>query len=130
MGQELALMTWRAFVRRFVGRACDGTPEDGGRQLSRRARLVFRQPPFVCDLTQSCGLADWFTWIRVHAPGKERVLYFHGGAYLSGSGRTHRGMLARIAKLSGVQVCAPDYRLLQEAPFPAAFDDAVRRGHL
>lgn len=45
-------------------------------------------------------------------------------------------MLGRISKLSGVHICALDYRLLQEAPFPAAFDDAreawdhlVRRGY-
>jgi acetyl esterase/lipase len=35
-------------------------------------------------------------------------------------------MLGRLSQYAGVRVCAPDYRLLQQAPFPAAFDDAVR----
>ena len=55
-----------------------------------------------------------------------QVLYYlHGGAYLGGSPRTHRGMLAHIAKASGATVIAIDYRLAPEHPYPAALDDAV-----
>lgn len=52
------------------------------------------------------------------------VLYFHGGAYLIGSSTTHRGMTGHLAKTSGCQVIAPDYRLAPEHPFPAGLDDA------
>lgn len=52
------------------------------------------------------------------------VLYFHGGAYMIGSSSTHRGITGHLAKTSGCQVIAPDYRLAPEHPFPAALDDA------
>jgi acetyl esterase/lipase len=53
------------------------------------------------------------------------ILYFHGGGYLAGSGKTHGAMLAHLSEYSGVPVFAQDYRLLQTAPFPAPPDDAV-----
>lgn len=52
------------------------------------------------------------------------VLYLHGGAYMIGSSGTHRGITGQLAKASGCQVVAPDYRLTPEHPFPAALDDA------
>jgi len=56
----------------------------------------------------------------------EQVLYYmHGGAYLGGSPRSHRGMLAWIAKAAGCTVIAIDYRLAPEHPYPAAREDAV-----
>lgn len=53
------------------------------------------------------------------------VLYFHGGAYLTGSPATHRAMLARLLQGSGLPALLPQYRLAPEHPFPAAFDDAL-----
>jgi len=52
------------------------------------------------------------------------ILYFHGGGYIIGSPRTHRGITGYLAKFSGAMVIAPDYRLAPENPFPAALDDA------
>lgn len=52
------------------------------------------------------------------------VVYFHGGAYIIGSPDTHRGITGHLAKASGCEVIAPDYRLAPEHPFPAALDDA------
>lgn len=121
---QLRLATWgaRRFVRPGLARA--GTPEKAKVQFDRASAWFFREPPFLCH---SATMIDGqrFHWIRVGKPASRKIiLYLHGGGYLSGSGATHRGMLGRIAKLSGVEICAPDYRLLQEAPFPAAFDDA------
>lgn len=97
-------------------------PDEARHDFARTARYLFRQPPFVRHLVRPGGLH----WISASdcAPGRV-ILYLHGGAYISGSPVTHRGMIARISKLSGVEVCAPAYRLAQDAPFPAAFDDAV-----
>ena len=53
------------------------------------------------------------------------VLYFHGGAYVMGSARTHLAPLSRLARLTGLQIVVPDYRLAPEHPAPAAFQDAV-----
>ncbi len=58
------------------------------------------------------------------APGQV-ILYFHGGAYFSGSSKTHGPMLGQLALDSKTDVIAQDYRLVLEAPFPAAFEDAV-----
>ncbi|MGV8987714.1 MAG: alpha/beta hydrolase fold domain-containing protein [Cypionkella sp.] len=53
------------------------------------------------------------------------ILYFHGGAYMTGSPVTHLGLAGRIAQMTGLPVFLPDYRLAPEHPAPAAFEDAV-----
>lgn len=53
------------------------------------------------------------------------VLYLHGGAYVTGSPRTHRGLTSRLARDARVCVAVPDYRLAPEHPHPAAVDDAL-----
>ncbi|MCB4456050.1 alpha/beta hydrolase fold domain-containing protein [Leisingera sp. McT4-56] len=52
------------------------------------------------------------------------ILFLHGGAYLAGSARAYQGMLSRLSRASGLEIAVPDYRLLQQAPFPAAYEDA------
>ena len=52
------------------------------------------------------------------------VLYFHGGGYIIGSPRTHRGITGHLARASGAMLIVPDYRLAPESPYPAALDDA------
>ncbi|MCG3266788.1 alpha/beta hydrolase [Yoonia sp. I 8.24] len=86
---------------------------------------LFPGPPLICHLQEALGNLT-LHWVSVGPVEPRRViLYFHGGAYFVGSGTAYRGLLGHISKLTGVRVCAPDYRLLQDAPFPAAFDDAV-----
>ena len=53
------------------------------------------------------------------------VLYLHGGGYLFGSARTHRVMLAHLARAAKSRVLALDYRLAPEIPFPAPVEDSV-----
>ncbi|UAW97256.1 alpha/beta hydrolase [Halopseudomonas nanhaiensis] len=64
-------------------------------------------------------------WHRPDSGGPPVVLYLHGGAYLIGSPATHRTLCAGIAARGDVSVCALDYRLAPEDPYPAARDDAV-----
>lgn len=52
------------------------------------------------------------------------ILYFHGGGYIAGSPETHRALIGALARISGLAVFAPAYRLAPEHPFPAAWDDA------
>ncbi len=54
-----------------------------------------------------------------------RLLYFHGGGYVTGSLNTHRHLSAAISHASGCAVLAVDYRMAPEDPFPAAVDDAL-----
>lgn len=64
-------------------------------------------------------------WIYFADSDKERVLlYFHGGAYLLGSGDSHRETVARLSAASGLRALLPEYRLAPEHPFPAAVEDA------
>ena len=64
-------------------------------------------------------------WIYFAGSDKERVLlYFHGGAYLLGSGDSHREAVARLSAASGLRALLPEYRLAPEHPFPAAVEDA------
>ncbi|SNR47789.1 alpha/beta hydrolase [Puniceibacterium sediminis] len=103
-------------MRRTVG------PEEADRDFARSARWLFRTPPYLRHLERPGGLH----WICAGTCAPDRViLYLHGGAYVSGHPLTHIGMLGRLSQLSGIEVCAPRYRLAQQARFPAAFDDAV-----
>ncbi len=65
-------------------------------------------------------------WVRP-STGKAAtttILYLHGGGYVCGSHRTHLGLLAHLAGVTGAQVFGLDYRLAPEAPYPAAVVDA------
>ncbi len=53
------------------------------------------------------------------------ILYLHGGGYLLGSRRSHRGLAAHLANATGAQAVLAEYRLAPEHPFPAGLDDAV-----
>lgn len=53
------------------------------------------------------------------------ILYLHGGAYVAGSPRTHRPLTAELARSTGAQVLALDYRQAPEHAFPAWIDDAL-----
>jgi len=62
-------------------------------------------------------------------PDHSVILYFHGGAYNSGSIITHREFSARIVKATGMRMLLVDYRLAPEHPYPAAVEDAATAYH-
>ncbi|MBA4245122.1 MAG: alpha/beta hydrolase [Pseudomonas sp.] len=64
-------------------------------------------------------------WHRPPAGSGNVLLYLHGGAFMIGGPETHRGICASLAKRAGIDVCALDYRLAPEHPYPAARDDVV-----
>ncbi|WP_020419189.1 alpha/beta hydrolase [Amycolatopsis sp. ATCC 39116] len=53
------------------------------------------------------------------------ILYLHGGAYVVGSSRSARAVVAALAAQAGCRAVAADYRLAPEHPFPAAVGDAL-----
>lgn len=75
------------------------------------------------------GVALKGEWIEPIAPDHSArtrcILYFHGGAYIAMSARTHRAITSRLAAWSDAALFALDYRLAPEHPFPAALDDAL-----
>lgn len=52
------------------------------------------------------------------------LIFYHGGGFMVGSLNSHDPLCRRLAAVSGVRICAIDYRLAPEHPFPAAVDDA------
>jgi monoterpene epsilon-lactone hydrolase len=103
------------------------TPQQARADLERGARW-FRAPPFLLHLSGKGALP--LDQISIGQPREDVVvLYFHGGAYLAGSPKTHAPMLGRLAKLTGLRIIAPAYRLAPEHPAPAAFNDACTAYH-
>ena len=64
----------------------------------------------------------------VLAPGADpdvRLLYLHGGGWVSGSGGNYLPLAADISVAAKCAVLLPDYRLAPEHPFPAGLDECV-----
>lgn len=65
--------------------------------------------------------------VRVYTPGEEGpfgvVVYFHGGAFFSGSLDSHDAIARALAIESDCVVVSVGYRLAPEAPFPAGLED-------
>ena len=55
-----------------------------------------------------------------------RILYMHGGSWISGSPAGYRAFLSRVSQASGAVVLAVDYRLAPEHKFPAALEDCIQ----
>lgn len=64
----------------------------------------------------------------VLAPGADadvRLLYLHGGGWVSGSGGGYLPLAAEISLAAHCAVLLPDYRLAPEHPFPAGLEDCI-----
>lgn len=79
----------------------------------------------VRDLTAATAHGD--VPVRVYTPtdgGPTGLLvYFHGGAFFSGSLDTHDGAARALAQESGLTVVSVGYRRAPEAAFPAGLED-------
>jgi acetyl esterase/lipase len=66
-------------------------------------------------------------WVTAHdARSAHGVLvYFHGGAFMSGSPRTHIDVAWRMSAACRRRVLMVDYRLTPQHAFPAALDDTL-----
>lgn len=54
------------------------------------------------------------------------LLYVHGGGFVAGSLRSHRGLTDELGSRLGRSVFSLDYRLAPEHRFPSAADDVLR----
>ncbi len=77
--------------------------------------------------TQSAKVAEIpAEWVL--APGADtsvRLLYLHGGGFVSGSGGYYLPLAAHISETAKCAVLLVDYRLAPEHRFPAGLDDCV-----
>ncbi len=63
------------------------------------------------------------------APGADsdlRLLYLHGGGFVSGSGGFYLALAAHFSAAAKCAVLLPDYRLAPEHRFPAGLEDCIR----
>ncbi|WP_397542567.1 alpha/beta hydrolase fold domain-containing protein [Roseovarius salis] len=102
-------------------------PETLRRNFEIKARLLFHAPPGTRRTRGRMAQVpvQWVTARGVARRTGPLILYFHGGGYVFGSSDTHRAMLGRLSRITGLPVCLPDYRLAPEHPFPAAVEDAL-----
>ncbi len=64
----------------------------------------------------------------VLAPGADpdvRLLYLHGGGFVSGSGGFYLPLAAQLSAAARCAVLLPDYRLAPEHRFPAGLEDCI-----
>lgn len=94
-----------------------------------RQTMETRREPADANVTCRRFHLDGMPCEWVVAPGADpdvRLLYLHGGGYVSGAGANYLPFAADISAAAGCAVLLPDYRLAPEAPFPAALDDCIR----
>ena len=94
-----------------------------------REGMGARQEPANKDVKCSRTQIDHMPAEWVVAPGADpdlRLLYLHGGGYVSGSGANYIPLAANISAASRCAVLLPDYRLAPEHPFPAGLEDCIR----
>ena len=144
--RNLAVSTTRELVRTLLGYA-SSLPIDEFRSLERVLDGIAGRvlPPFVAlqgvssEPDQIGGVPGvWFRPARAAgdraagdrhdagAPGTAgTIVYLHGGGYIGTSPRMYSLFMAHLARVSGCEVFAADYRLAPEFPFPAAVDDVI-----
>lgn len=108
----------------FRGLVRPPMPIAGQRAVLRMLTAVSPAPRGISRSASTLGgrSCEW------HKPPSGRgsvLLYLHGGAYLIGGANTHRAICAHLASRGQMDVCALDYRLAPEHPYPAARDDAL-----
>jgi len=127
-----AAVSARARVLRFFMRHAVKTRMHAKPDLDRIRRSMELVARFAPDrpagvAVRSAALAG--VPVEWNAPSglvtDRRILYLHGGGFVSGSPRTHRGIAGRIARGAAARVAVIDYRLAPEHPFPAGLDDAA-----
>jgi len=94
-----------------------------------RAGMGSRREPTIKGVELIRVKVDDIPCEWVLAPGADpdvRLLYLHGGGFVSGSGGRYLPLAAHLSAAAKCAVFLPDYRLAPEHPFPAGLDDCVR----
>ncbi|HKL68213.1 alpha/beta hydrolase [Salibaculum sp.] len=91
-------------------------------RFDMQARLFFRPPRGTrVEQTSVAGLSA----LEVGPADAVPILYLHGGAYVFGSPKTHKGLMGRLVARCDARAVLPDYPLAPEHPFPAAPEAAL-----
>lgn len=115
----------RGFLRLFFrGLVRPPMPVPAQRRILRVLTAITLTPRGVSRSAATLGGRPC-EWHRPPVSSGSVLLYLHGGAFMIGGPDTHRGICASLAKRGSLEVCALDYRLAPEHPYPAARDDVV-----
>lgn len=124
-GQKPLRQILRAVLRLFFrSMVRPPMPIAGQRLVLRMLTTITLTPSGVTRSSDTLGGRPC-EWHRPLVSSGNVLLYLHGGAFMVGGPSTHRAICASLAKRGGFDVCALDYRLAPEQPFPAARDDVV-----
>jgi len=94
--------------------------------MEKGAFTAFLNPAGVAFESVLVNFTIPAAWIIPNEADEDKILlYFHGGGYCVGSKDTHRPLVSKIAKVSGIRALSIDYRLAPEHPYPAAVEDAL-----
>ncbi len=94
-----------------------------------RACMATRRPPTIAGVTgATVDLGDLpAEWVLAEgADPDRRLLYLHGGGYVSGAGAFYLALAAHLSAAAQCAVLLPDYRLAPEHRFPAGLEDCLR----
>src|SRR5262249_30256797 len=93
-----------------------------------RAGMGARKEPTLKDIQLMRSKIGEIPCEWVLAPGADpdvRLLYLHGGGWVSGTGGNYLPLAADISAAARCAVLLPDYRLAPEHPFPAGLEDCI-----
>jgi epsilon-lactone hydrolase len=93
---------------------------------ARTAVLRPRRGTLVQPVVYERFAAEWIDASPVTVIRPRTVLYLHGGGFVAGSPRSHRGLVSRLSENAGGPILSVDYRHPPEAPVATAIDDCVR----
>jgi epsilon-lactone hydrolase len=119
-----------AHLRRLSGITAQ-TPKGGEIAALRLTTEVFAMADASCGHLHTTvtpvdvdGLAgEWHT--TVGSDHDRRLLFLHGGGWMSGSLASHRALVSKVVAAAGGVGLAVEYRLAPEHPFPAGLHDCL-----
>ncbi|PKU25496.1 alpha/beta hydrolase [Telmatospirillum siberiense] len=97
-------------------------------EARRNFEIFMAAMPIAADIEfQEIHIGDRAAaWLTPPGASLSRtLLFFHGGGFVIGNHKTHRGLAGDLAKAAGTRALSIDYRLAPEHPFPAALDDCL-----
>jgi acetyl esterase len=98
-----------------------------GGEESRVPALADRTPQLHDVRDAIAATAGGDVPVRIYTPVEAEsyglLVYFHGGAFFSGSLDTHDGAARALARESGLRVVSVGYRRVPEDPYPAGLQD-------
>ncbi|MCB0501146.1 MAG: alpha/beta hydrolase [Bacteroidetes bacterium] len=96
------------------------------RKSFERISVFTKYPRFVKSEKHTIAGLTAMSFYPKQLNDKRVILYLHGGAYCTGSVKTHKALIARIARASKCRAIGINYRLAPDHPYPAALEDALK----